>query len=83
MPEYIVQGTGAGLLADISFPHHSENSKLYLNLIYLKISYKKKKICFYSCISSSEIVLRDVIKHARFPFNILIEMQTVTFVDLF
>jgi len=42
VPEYIVQGTGAGLLADISFPHHSENSKLYLNLIYLKISYKKK-----------------------------------------
>lgn len=82
MPEYIVQGTGAGLLADISFPHHSENSELYLNLIYLKISYKKK-FCFYSCISSSEIFLRDVIKHARFPFNILIEMQTVTFVDLF
>lgn len=44
MPEYFVQGTGAGLLADISFPHHSENSKFYLNLIYLKIGYKKNSV---------------------------------------
>lgn len=51
MPEYIVQGTGVGLLADISFPHHSENSKLYLNLIYLKISYKKKKKSVFIVVS--------------------------------